>query len=54
MPRALALAPPRAGLARAGGQGQYDSWEGAVTQIYSPFTLKGDYGPTDRPMGGLT
>ena len=38
---------------RAGGQGQYGSWEGAVTKICSPFSSKrpetrSDYGPTDR------
>ena len=38
----------------AGGQGQYGSWAGAVTEIYSPFSSKrpktrSDYGPTDGP-----
>ena len=37
---------------RAGGQGQYGSWAGAVTEICSPFSSKcpktrSDYGPTD-------
>merc|ERR1719431_1767658 len=38
---------------RAGGQGQYGSWAGAVTEISSPFSSKrpktSDFGPTDRP-----
>ena len=38
---------------KAGGQGQYGSWVGAVTQICFPFRFKrpktrSDYGPTDR------
>ena len=38
---------------RAGVQGQYGSWAGAVTEICSPFSSKrpktrSDYGPTDR------
>ena len=40
--------------ARAGGQGQYGTWAGAVTHICSPFssqrTKTSDYGPTDRGM----
>ena len=44
---------------RAGGQGQYSSWAGAVTQMLSPFSSKrkkkqsdfgqSDFGPTDGP-----
>jgi len=38
---------------RAGGQGQYGSWAGAVTEICSPFSSKrpktrSDFGRTDR------
>ena len=38
---------------RVGGQGQYGSWAGAVTEICSPFSskrlkMRSDYRPTDR------
>ena len=42
---------------RAGGQGQYGSWAGAVTEICSPISSKrpkarSDYGPTDGRTDG--
>ena len=44
---------------RAGGQGQYSSWAGAVTQIWSPFSSKrrkkrSDFRRTDGPTDWLT
>ena len=44
---------------RAGGQGQYGSWAGAVTEICSPLSSKrpktrSDYGRTDGPTDRRT
>ena len=44
---------------RAGGQGQYSSWAGAVTQIWSLLSskhlkMRSDFGQTDRPTDGPT
>ena len=44
---------------RAGGQGQYGTWAGAVTQTCSPFSSKrtktrSDYGQTDGQTDGPT
>ena len=44
---------------RAGGQGQYSSWAGAVTQIWSSFSskrpkMRSDYRPTDGRTDGPT
>ena len=44
---------------RAGGQGQYARWAGAVTEIFSPFSsnrprMRSDYGRTDGRTDGPT